>query len=95
MIYTIGVNAFAGRDRIDLGEDGKQSTPAIRDDGTLLSGDAVWRRQADAQMFLDRFRLTNCRVFGVLADWDDDTERNIDENYRRLSRPAKIVALES
>jgi hypothetical protein len=94
MIYTVGVNAVDEQDTISLGDDGKLSTPAIRHDGTLSTGDAVWSRRCDAQKFLDRFRLSNCSVFGVLADWDDDTGHNIDESYRRLRRPAKIVALD-
>lgn len=94
MIYTVGVNAINEPDTIELSGDGLLSSPSIRHDGTLSPGDAVWCIRTDAQRFLDRFRLTNCSVYGVLADWDDDTERHANEDYRRLNREAKIVALD-
>lgn len=58
--------------------------------GAPYPGGAAFKTYADAQAYASAYHPT-WAVYGVLADWDKDTEQLPGEPYRRLLRTAQIV----
>ena len=87
MIYTVGLIEVY-EPRIDAGtavKGGRTST---------YEGGWVWQTAAAAQAYLGARRSQGTRrVYGVLADWNADTEPAESRPYRYLLRDAVVVRL--
>ncbi len=86
MIYCIGLTAryeaaFAG-----------PSAPIERGGGADYAGGWVWQTVAEAERFIALNGLTVTHsVYGLDADWEQDTEAVEGQSYRRLKRDAAVV----
>jgi len=62
--------------------------------GNYYSGGSVWKTREAAQAYLD---LTNIQkefsVYGVLADWETQTEAEPGKEWHRLLVTSKLVKL--
>jgi hypothetical protein len=56
-------------------------------------GGCVFKTWDDAKDYLDKNKLNNYSIFGVLADWENDTETNIDEEYHNLLKDSQLVLI--
>lgn len=87
MIYTVGLTGkydaklAAGR----LFKYGKKPG---------YGGGWVFRTEEDARRYLERRKSTDRSVYGVLADWDADTEVVPGELYRHLLRASEVVRID-
>lgn len=91
MIYTIGhtknyLEAF-------------ETDPNLKKLGQTddYPGGSVWKTRKEAENFLSRDSVYNYdkgySVFGVLADWETQTEENDEEEYNNLLVTSKLVKL--
>ena len=55
------------------------------------SGGSVWKTKEEAQKHVG----TDFSVFGVLADWDTQTEQSLDGDWHDLLIDADLVLLDS
>lgn len=91
MIYCIGLrmryeNAFAAAAPVI------KTGRAVGDDGRPYPGGWVWQSAEDARRFIAVNGLFATHdVYGVLADWERDTELGDGEQTRRLIRDAEVV----
>lgn len=92
MIYTIGL-----RERYELAftliKPLNKLGKGIARNGKPYGGGWVWRTEADARAFIAQMQYFDREVYGVLADWDADTEQISGEPYRRLLRDSEMVQL--
>ena len=66
----------------------------IDSDGREYPGGWVWRSAEEARRFIAANGLNATHdVFGVLADWEHDTNASQGGNARRLTRDAALVRL--
>jgi len=83
MIYTIGYT----KSYLKYFEE--QETPKKMGRTKDYPGGSVWKTKKEAQQ--------NCKegysVFGVLADWNKDTEPNENESFNNLLIDAELVQL--
>lgn len=87
MIYTVGL-VTEYEPRLSAGNATKKGRTDSYDGGM------VWRTAGEAQTYLLINDTTGARaVYGVEADWEDDTVQNPGEPYRRLTRDAPLIRL--
>lgn len=56
-------------------------------------GGSVWRTREEAQSYLEATRQSDYSVFGVVADWNRDTEFVLRAKWRALTKNAYLVRL--
>jgi hypothetical protein len=89
-IFTIGFarnyDPFVGKP--DFKKLGKQISP-----NGLYPGGSVWKTRAEVEAYLaeNSPRLDPYKVYGVLADWETQTEQVDGEPFRRLLETSPIV----
>ena len=92
MIFTIGL-----RERYELAftliKPVNKLGKGVDRRGTPYGGGWVWESEADARAFIAAKEYFDREVYGVLADWDLDTEQIPGEPYRRLLRDSEMVQL--
>ena len=95
MIFTVG--------RRSIYDQGLEHGPDFKKLGRCelqygYEGGSVWRTKQEAESYLeremDRGRLFDYGVYGVLADWDTETMQLGDEPFRRLLETRQIVRAE-
>jgi len=57
-------------------------------------GGSVWPSLVTARNYLTQAQLFEFSVYGVDADWDMDTIIEEDQEYRSLTRVAKLLRIE-
>jgi hypothetical protein len=93
MIYTVGDRAEYNprlEDFLEVGTDFHKLGKGVHG-GKPYAGGSVWQTATEAQDYLNRESLSSYSVYGILADWDIDTEQLAGEPFRRLLRDAQIV----
>ena len=80
MIYTIGLKKNYSKYFREI--------PGLKKD----TGGSVWKYYFDARSVAEGSDQ-DFGVYGVLADWDDDTLPSPEGSFRSLSRPARLVDL--
>jgi len=84
VVYTIG--------KIDIYESYLDSDP----DAAKGKTGSVWENLESVQTYFDNHPgLSDFRIYGVEADWDLDTEVIIGDDWRALTRAAKLIRLNS
>lgn len=61
--------------------------------GKYYPGGCVFKTQNDAKNYLDKNNLNTYSIFGVLADWENDTEPDINEGYHSLLIDSQLVLI--
>lgn len=93
MIFTVGHRESYEKGIDEMGADFQKL--GKRDDfqGSPYLGGSVWKSEKEAERYLAVRQLASYAVYGILADWETETEQLPDEPYRRLLVDAQIVAL--
>jgi hypothetical protein len=93
MIYSVGLNIRYGP-ALASGQKVIKQGRGVDAKGKPYPGGFVFETVEDARRFLDAKGLAATHtIFGVLADWDRDTEEAPGEPFRRLTRDAEVVRL--
>lgn len=99
MIYTIG---FKKTYSFGLSKATKDKpfrklgrTDNLNGTGEYYGGGSVWKTKEEAEAYLrsHRKRMAGYGVYGVLANWDKDTEQLPGEPFRRLITTSLLVAV--
>ncbi len=91
MIYTIG---YAEHYEKQFKESEAQGKPLIKIGRTIdYNGGSVWRTREEAQSYLDGRGMHEYSVYGVLADWDRDTEGNKYHSFNNLLVNSELVKI--
>jgi hypothetical protein len=61
--------------------------------GKPYSGGSIFKTYQDADNYLTKNNLKTYSVFGVLANWDNDTEPNINKEYNNLLTDSQLVLI--
>ena len=101
LIYTIGLRqkydpAFALMERLNREGRGipiNKNGKGIDSRGQPYGGGWVWRTEADARSFIAEQGFSDRDVYGVLAEWEADTEQLDGEPFRRLLKDSEMVRL--
>jgi hypothetical protein len=91
MIYTVGSKRAYFRSLLKNGKVMKTG----RKRG--YAGGCVFRTREDAQRHIDELELQGYKgfmVFGLLADWDTDTQTSTQHWWRDLLKDAEVIVLE-
>ena len=91
MIYTVGSKRAYFR---SLLKDGKVMKSGRK---RGYAGGGVFRTREDAQRHIDELELQgykNFMVFGLLANWDKDTQASAHHWWHDLLKDAEVVVLE-
>ena len=104
MIYTMGHKEFYDKglqEEKELGNPFKKLGRTIDhqySDGHrgYYRGGSVWKTEEEARKYLESKSslLTNYDVYGVLADWEKDTEESKEHPWRDLLRTSQIVDID-
>lgn len=93
MIYTIGHTESY------LQHFNKQSIPKKLGrkknlNGEYYPGGSVFKTYIDAKKYLEREQLKDYSIFGVLANWDNDTEYDGVSPFNDLLYDSELILLE-
>lgn len=93
MIFTVGNRESYEQGLRELGPEFKKLGKRDHYQGKPYMGGSVWKTKAEADQYLidNSPRLDGYHVYGVVADWETDTEQVLSEPFRRLLRDAPIV----
>ena len=97
MIFTIGHTESYDAGLLQEAEQGfpfKKLGKTVLATGEPYAGGSVWRTHEDAVAYLMAQApdiVENYSVYGLLADWNTDTEQLDGEPFRRLLKNAQIV----
>ena len=93
MIYAIGQRARY-EPKLALPKPLYKIGKGVDKEGRPYAGGSVWATEAAARQFIaDMGIAATHNVYGVVADWQADTEQLPGEPFRRLLRHAQLVAL--
>lgn len=96
MIYTVGHTVSYEQGLAELGPLFMKLGKRADHHGKPYGGGSVWRHETEAQAYLaaNADSLSTYSVYGVIAEWEADTEQLSDEPFRRLVRDAQLVRTE-
>jgi len=57
------------------------------------AGGSVWKTREEAEKYCEENCDKGYSVFGVIADWDKDTEPSSSKDYNNLLRDSELVIL--
>jgi len=61
--------------------------------GKPYLGGCIFKTYQDAKNYLNKNNLNNYSIFGVLANWENDTEPDINEEYHSLLVDSQLVLI--
>jgi len=95
MIYTLGHKLSYDIGIKSRGSDFKKLGVRANHRGHPYPGGSVWQTEQEVRKYIERnqSRLKLYDVYGILADWEHDTEQVAGEPFRRLLVDSTIVAL--
>ena len=92
MIFTVGKTDVYDpylRDDSDAAKLGRGQDHV----GNYYSGGSVWKTREAAQSYLDATNQNEFSVYGVLADWETQTEPEPGQEWHRLLVTSRLVKL--
>ena len=92
MIYTVG-RTEAYEKNFEEQDQPQKLGKGLDLDGHPYEGGSVWKTPEEAQNYLDANGLIDFSVYGVLADWERDTEENATYSYRNLLVTSNLIKL--
>lgn len=96
MIFTLGFRSNYDDGIKKYGAEFQKMGKCADFQGKPYAGGSVWRSRKEVNDYLEtnQPRLAKYAAYGVLADWNADTEQLPGEPFRRLLKDAQIVGLD-
>jgi len=88
MIFTIGKTI--NYERFFLEQDQPQKLGRCK----RSPGGSVWRTFNEVQTYLDSLGLDEYSIYGVIADWEEDTEQHGGASWRDLLKNSDLIKLD-